>query len=98
MVKVKYKFEHNKVYLKIVVLGVNRYYWFPKAGLNKRFHPRQLFSRSIRHKAYKDNLIPYYTNGDGWVEAELSDKIVKEKLRITVLTETEYYEQLAKAC
>jgi len=98
MVKVKYKFERGGVYLKVVVLGRSNYYWFPKAGLHKRFHPRQIFSRPIYHKAYKDNLIPHYVKAEGWIEGELDDKIVREKLGILILTEAEYYEQLGKAC
>jgi hypothetical protein len=33
-----------------------------------------------------------------WIEGELEDRIVKEKLGIQILTETELYEQLSKAC
>ena len=98
MVKVKYKFERGKVYLEVGVLGTKYYYWFPKVGLHKRFHPRQIFSRPIHHKAYKDNLISHYVKAEGWIEGELDDKIVREKLGILVLTEAEYYEQLSKAC
>ena len=98
MVKVKYKFERGRVYLEVGVLGSKYYYWFPKVGLHKRFHPRQIFCRPIHHKAYKDNLISHYVKAEGWIEGELDDKIVREKLGILVLTETEYYEQLSKAC
>jgi hypothetical protein len=98
MVKVKYKFERGKVYLEVGVLGSKYYYWFPKVGLHKRFHPRQIFSRPIHHKAYRDSLIPHYVSKHDWKEGELDDKIVREKLGILVLTEEEYYEQLSKAC
>lgn len=100
MVKVKWKFERRKrkVYLEVDVLGSKYYYWFPKVGLHKRFHPRQIFTRSIYHKAYIDSLIPYYVSKYDWKEGELKDELVKEKLEILVLTEAEYYEQLSKAC
>ena len=98
MVKVKWKFERGKVYLEVGVLGSKYYYWFPKVGLHKRFHPRQIFYRPIHHKAYKDNLISHYVKAEGWIEGELDDKIVREKLGILVLTEEDYYEQLSKAC
>lgn len=98
MVKVKYKFERGRVYLEVGVLGTKYYYWFPKVGLHKRFHPRQIFSRPIHHKAYKDNLISHYVKAEDWIEGELDDKIVREKLGIQALTWEEYYEQLSKAC
>jgi len=98
MVKVKWKFERGRVYLEVGVLGTKYYYWFPKVGLHKRFHPRQIFYRPIHHKAYKDNLISHYVKAEGWIEGELDDKIVREKLGILVLTEEDYYEQLSKAC
>ena len=87
MVKVKYKFERGKVYLEIGVLGIKYYYWFSKVGLHKRFHPRQIFSRSINHKAYSDSLVPYYVGKEGWKEEELKDEVVRNKLGILVLTE-----------
>jgi hypothetical protein len=98
MVKVKYKFERGRVYLEVGVLGSKYYYWFPKVGLHKRFHPRQIFSRPIHHKAYRDSLISHYVKAEGWIEGELDDKIVRDKLGILILTEAEYYEQLSKAC
>ena len=98
MVKVKYKFERGKVYLEVSVLGSKYYYGFPKVGLHKRFHPRQIFSRHIHHKAYRDSLIPHYVSKHDWKEGKLEDKIVREKLGIRILTETDYYEQLSKAC
>lgn len=98
MVKVKYKFEREKVYLELEVFGGSKYYWFPKVGLHKKFHPRQIFSRSLLHHAYLDPLIPYYVGKGGWKEGELKDELVKEKLRVLVLTEADYYEQLSKAC
>ena len=98
MVKVKYKFERGRVYLEVGVLGSKYYYWFPKVGLHKRFHPRQIFSRPIHHKAYRDSLIPHYVSKHDWKEGELKDELVREKLGILVLTEAEYYEQLSKAC
>ena len=98
MVKVKYKFERGKVYLEVGVLGSKYYYWFPKVGLHKRFHPRQIFTRPLLHKAYSDPNLPYYAGKSGWKEGELKDELVKEKLGILVLTEADYYEQLSKAC
>ena len=68
MVKVKYKFERGKVYLEVGVLGSRYYYWFPKVGLHKRFHLRQIFSRPVHHKAYRDPLIPYYVSKRDWKE------------------------------
>ena len=98
MVKVKYKFGRGKIYLEVGVLGSKYYYWFPKVGLHKRFHLRQIFYRPIHHKAYRDYLIPHYVRKHGWKEEELKDELVREKLGILVLTEAEYYEQLSKAC
>ena len=98
MVKVRWKLEHRKVLLEVMINGISIYYWFPKSNPHKRFHPRQIFTRSIHHKAYRDLLIPYYAGKDGWIDGELRDELVKERLGILALTETEYYEQLAKAC
>lgn len=98
MVKVRWKFERGKVYLEVVLGYTRYYYWFPKAGLHKRFHPSQIFTRSIHFPAYKDNLIQYYAIDSDWIEGELEDKIVRKKLGICALTEEEYYEQLSKAC
>lgn len=98
MVKVRWKFGQEKVYLEVITLGDHRFYWFPKIGLHKRFHPRQIFTRHIPHQAYRDSLIKYYAEKEGWIEGELEDKIVREKLGILVLTEEEYYDQIAKAC
>lgn len=98
MVKVRWKLKSENVYLELDVLKKAVYYWFPKRGRHKRFHPRSIFTRPIIHRAYRDNLIPKYVGKEGWIEGELRDELVKEKLGIQVLTETEYYEQLAKAC
>ena len=98
MVKVRWKFDCSIVFLEVNVLGKSTYYWFYKAGLHKRFHPRQIFTRPISFTAYKDSLVPHYVGKDGWIEGELEDKIVREKLGITCLTMMDYYEQLAKAC
>ena len=98
MVKVRWKLERGRVYLEVTVLGNSSYYWFPKVGLHKRFHPRQIFTRSIHHKAYRDPLTPRYVSKYNWKEGKLKDELVREKLGILVLTEAEYYEQLSKAC
>lgn len=98
MVKVKYKFERGRVYLEVGVLGSKYYYWFPKVGLHKRFHPRQIFSRHIHHKVYRNSSVPYYVGKEGWKEGELKDEVVRDKLGILVITEADYYEQLSKAC
>ena len=98
MVKIRWKVGRGRVYLEVITVGNFYYYWFPKAGLHKRFHPRQIFTRSIHHKAYKDSLIPHYVKGNYWIEGELEDRLVREKLGIQILTETELYEQLSKAC
>lgn len=98
MVKVRWKFERGKVYLEVILEHTKYYYWFPKAGLHKRFHLRQIFTRSIHFPAYKDNIIRHYAKDCNWIEGELEDKIVRKKLGILILTEAEYYEQLSKAC
>jgi len=98
MVKVKYKFERGRVYLEVGVLGSKYYYGFPKVGLHKRFHPRQIFYRPIYHKAYRDPFIPRYVSDKSWVEGEIGDRLIKEKLGISALTWEEFYEQLSKAC
>lgn len=98
MVKIKWKLERGKVYLKLEVLKETIYYWFPKRGHHKRFHLRSIFTRQINHSAYKDPFISRCISAEGWIEGELEDRIVKEKLGIQILTETELYEQLSKAC
>ena len=86
MVKVKWKLDHGRVYLELEELGRVNYYWFPKKGRNKRFHFRSIFTRQIYHSAYKDSLIPRYVEARGWVEEEIRDEVVKEKLGIPELT------------
>jgi hypothetical protein len=98
MVTVKWKFDRGKVYLEVVVFGGSRYYWFPKSGLHKRFHPRQIFTRPLLHKAYSDPILPYYAGESGWKVGELKDEVVRKKLGILILIEAAYYEQLSKAC
>ena len=98
MVKIKWKLSREKVYLEFDILEKNRYYWFPKKGHHKRFHPRSIFTRQINHSSYKDPLIPSYVDAGGWVEGEIRDEIVKEKLGIQALTWAEFYDQLGKAC
>ena len=97
MVKIRWKLDRDRVYLELDVLN-KYYYWFPKSGHHKRFHPRSIFTRQINHSSYKDILIPRYVSARGWVEGELDDKIVREKLGIPALTWEEFYEQLSKAC
>ena len=98
MVKVKWKLGRGRVFLELEVLGEAVYFWFPKRGRNKRFHPRSIFTRQINHSSYKDSLIPYYVEAEGWVEGEIGDEVVKEKLKIQALTWEEFYDQLAEAC
>ena len=85
MVRVRWKLEREKVYLELEVLGEAIYYWFPKKGTHKRFHPRQIFTRQINHQAYRDDLIGLWNKKD-WIDGELKDKIVRNKLGITTLT------------
>lgn len=80
------------------MLGEANYYWFPKRGRNKRFHPRSIFTRQIDHSSYKDPFISRCVSAEGWIEGELSDEIIKKKLKIPALTWKEFYEQLSKAC
>ena len=98
MVKVKWKLDRERVYLELEVLNKVVYYWFPKRGHHKRFHPRSIFTRQINHSSYKDPNIPIYVGTGGWVEEEIRDEIVKEKLGIQALTWEEFYDQLGKAC
>ena len=98
MVKVKWKLDRGKVYLELEVLGQAVYYGFPKRGCHKRFHPRSIFTRQINHSSYKDLLIPRYVSARGWVEGEIRDEVVKEKLGIPALTWEEFFDQLGKAC
>ena len=98
MVKIKWKLENKNVYLKIEVLGEVIYYWFPKRGHHKRFHPRSIFTRQINHSSYKDPLISRCVSARGWIEGEISDEVVKKKLGIQALTWKEFYDQLGKAC
>ena len=98
MVKIRWKLERGRVYLKLEVLGNAVYYWFPKRGHNKRFHPRSIFTRQINHSSYKDPNIPRYVEARGWVEGKIRDEVVKEKLGIQALTWEEFYDQLGKAC
>lgn len=98
MVKIRWKLSCGRVYLSFKVLGQDLYYWFPKRGRNKRFHPRSIFTRQINHhSSYKDLLLSRYTGGD-WIEGEIGDGVVKEKLGIPALTWEEFYDQLGKAC
>jgi len=97
MVKIRWKLDRDRVYLELDVLN-KYYYWFPKRCHHKRFHPRSIFTRQINHSSYKDLLIPRYVSARGWVEGELDDKIVREKLGIPALTWEEFYDQLGKAC
>ena len=98
MVKIRWKLRSEGVYLKLEVLGEAVYYWFPKIGRHKRFHPRSIFTRQINHSAYKDPLIPRYVSTEGWEEGEIGDRLIKEKLGILALTWEEFYDQLGKAC
>lgn len=99
MVRIRWKFWRGKVYLEIHANNCLYFYWFSKIGLHKKFHSRQIFTRkNTNFKAHKDDLIYNYMERTGWIEGELEDRIVKEKLGIQILTETELYEQLAKAC
>lgn len=81
-----------------MVLGESVYYWFPKRGHHKKFHPRSIFTRQINHSAYKDSFIPRYVDAGGWIEGELEDEIIKKRLKIPALTWEEFYDQLAEAC
>lgn len=98
MVKIRWKLDRGKVYLELEVLKEAVYYWFPKKGHYKRFHPRSIFTRQINHSSYKDPLIPKYVEDRGWIEGEIEDKVIKEKLGIQALTWEEFYDQLGKAC
>jgi len=99
MVRVRWKLDHRgKVYLELKVLKETAYYWFPKRDHHKRFHPRSIFTHQITHSAYKDPLIPKYVSAEGWVEGEIEDRLIKEKLGIPALTWKEFYDQLGKAC
>ena len=98
MVKIKWKLGRGRVYLKLEELGLVIYYWFPKKGCHKRFHPRSIFTRQINHSAYKDSFISRCISADGWIEGELSDEIIKKRLKILALTWEEFYDQLGKAC
>lgn len=101
MVKIEWKLERGRVYLKVITAGNLYFYWFPKRGRHKRFHPRSIFTRQINHSSYKDPLIPKHVITGSWIEwkeGELEDRIVKEKLGIQILTEEKLYEQLSKAC
>jgi hypothetical protein len=97
MVKVKWKLGRERVYLKIEVLGEAVYYWFPKRGHHKRFHPRSIFTRQIHYPSYRDRFLPEYISTEGWIEGEIGDRLIKEKLGIQALTWVEFYEQLRKA-
>jgi hypothetical protein len=96
MVKARWKFERGKVYLELDVLNKLVYYWFPKSSIHKRFHPRQIFTRNIMHKAYRDSNIPRYVSAKGWIEGELDDSLVWDKLGLA--NWSIYYDALAKAC
>jgi len=98
MVKIRWKLNRGGVYLSLRVLGQVVYYWFPKRGRHKRFHPRSIFTRQINHSSYKDPLIPRCVSAEGWIEGEIGDEVVKKKLGIQVLTWEEFYDQLGKAC
>lgn len=99
MVRIRWKFWRGKVYLEVHANNCLYFYWFYKIGLHKKFHPRQIFTRkNINFRAHRGNFIYKYMERTCWIEGELEDKIVKEKLGIQILTETELYEQLAKAC
>ena len=95
---VRWKLERGRVYLKLEVLRETIYYWFPKRGHHKRFHPCSIFTRQINHSAYKDSFISRCISADGWIEGELSDEIIKKRLKIPVLTWEEFYDQFGKAC
>jgi hypothetical protein len=95
---VKWKLERGRVYLKLEVLKETVYYWFPKRGHHKRFHPRSIFTRQINHSAYKDSFISRCISADGWIEGEIGDEIIKKRLKIPALTWEEFYDQLGKAC
>ena len=97
MVKVRWKLGREVVYLELEVLKKTVYYWFPKRSHHKRFHPRSIFTRQIDHSAYKDPYIPRYIEARGWVEGEIGDRLIKEKLGIQALTWEEFYDQLS-AC
>ena len=99
MVKVRWKFERGEVYLEVEHpnnFNVLYYYWFPKIG-NKKFHPRQIFTRRINWETHKNNLIPHITSSEGWIEGELGDHVL-DKLGIIIYTSIEFCEQLSKAC
>ena len=98
MVKIRWKLDCGRVYLELEVLKETVYYWFPKRGRHKRFHPRSIFTRQIYHSAYKDPFIPIYVSAEGWIEGDIEDRLIKEKLGIPALTWEEFYEQLSKAC
>ena len=102
MVKIRWKLdrESGSVYLKFEALGSAVYYWFPKRGHHKRFHPRSIFTRQIDHSSYKDPFIPKYkcVEAEGWVEGEIGDKLIKERLKIPALTWEEFFDQLGKSC
>ena len=98
MVKIRWKLDRERVYLEIEVLGEAVYYWFPKRGHHKRFHPRSIFTRQIHYSSYRDPLISRYVSTEGWEEGEIGNEVVKEKLGILELTWEEFYDQLGKAC
>jgi len=98
MVKIKWKLGRGRVFLELEVLGEAVYFWFPKIGHHKRFHPRSIFTRQINHSSYKDSFIPHYVEAEGWVEGEIGDEVVKKKLKIPALTWEEFYDQLGKVC
>lgn len=83
MVKIKWKLEREKLYLAIYTYNYYDtviYYWFPKKNTNKRFHPKQIFTRDIEFTAYRDGMIRYIVSSEGWKEDTLSDNIVESKL------------------
>ena len=94
MVKIRWKLDYDRVYLELEVLGEAVYYWFPKRSHHKRFHPRSIFTRQINHSAYKSR----YIIADGWIEGEIENRLIKEKLGIPALTWEEFYDQIGKAC
>ena len=89
MVRVRWKLRCGKVYLEVHANNCLYFYWFSKIGLHKKFHPRQIFTRkNTNFKAHRDNFIYNYMERTSWVEGELGDRIVKEKLGILVLNRT----------
>jgi hypothetical protein len=98
MVRIRWKLSRGRVYLNFMVLGESVYYWFPKRGHHKKFHPRSIFTRQINHSSYKDPLIPRYVGTEGWEEGEIEDEVIKKGLKIQELTWEEFYDQLGKAC